>query len=159
MASVGFSVYPPSLKQRAVYRAKSVLPAQEYASPSVTAARLHLQRSGRRVAARRVGRWILLCATYLDESSPRGLHVVSTDFDIVPHPKSTCGLLQFHVIAHEHALILLGYAGMTTAASAAGYAHAILVPNEILSNIAPDVTPALIRQLLSRTIYEDMHEC
>jgi len=106
----------------------------------------------------RGGRRILIRGVDLEGSTPCGMHVVTTDVDIVLYPRNTTGLHQLHIITHELAHILFGHAGMVTAVSAAEYSHAVLRPVDLLSARASDGSPKLIRELLGRSVYDDARE-
>lgn len=96
--------------------------------------------------SRRRDRLIHLVPMAMGGDRPSGIWLALAAMDVVVYEADTSRTHQEHIIAHELAHIVFGYASSSP------------VDDSALSLLFPDLDPGLVRDMLNRAEYCDAHE-
>lgn len=115
------------------------------------------------MVAQRRGKRIELIRANLGATAPCGMLVGTVDVDYVCYASNTTVLHARHIVVHELGHLLFGHLGGSTtmqgtsgSASADGDRTTVELP--ILRLLMPHLEPAMIINLLGRTVYASEHE-
>lgn len=109
--------------------------------------------------AQQRGRRIELVPTHWGSSAPCGVLVATDEVDYVCFDAHTSDVHQIQIIFHELGHMMLGHTDRERVQED-GHSSSGQVPDVdvVLQRLMPNLSPALIRRLLGRSLYDDDHE-
>lgn len=107
--------------------------------------------------AQQRGRRIELIPTILPATLPCGMLISTDDVDYIFHAIDTTPLHAQHIDMHEVGHLLLDHSAVISSVGATAHVPA-LAEQAAVRSLLPDISPELIRRILGRTVYTDVHE-